>query len=76
MCIPSRFHESLIPVFRDGTMKMFYASMDTRRLEQMVASNETDWNKRKHKKSATILWNSSPSYASIYMKNSGRIIIL
>jgi len=46
MCIPSRFHESLIPVFRDGAMKIFYTSMDIRRLEQMVASYEKDRNKK------------------------------
>ena len=40
MCIPSQFHESLIPVFRDGAMKIFYTSVNTRL--QMVASSETD----------------------------------
>jgi hypothetical protein len=57
MCIPSRFYESLMPVFRDGAMKMFYTSMDTRRLEQMVASYETDWNKKKYKKISDNLMN-------------------
>jgi hypothetical protein len=55
MCIPSRFHESLILVFRDGAMKIFYTSMDTRRLEQMVASYEKDWNKKSQKISDNLM---------------------
>jgi hypothetical protein len=36
--LPRKFNT----VSRDGAMKVFYTSMDRRRLEQMVASYETD----------------------------------